>query len=97
LFIPNAVLYGVKQSKFNGLLNDDDKKRSEVSKLQIYTLGIDEFFRVTNCKSTKEMCNTLEITHEGTEEVKQRETPRFTKEIHSLNKSLDCPWQSALK
>jgi len=31
----------------------------------------DEFFRVSQCKSSKEMWDTLEVTHEGTNEVKR--------------------------
>ena len=30
-----------------------------------------EFFRVSQCKSAKEMWDTLEVTHEGTNEVKR--------------------------
>ena len=35
-------------------------------------LNSDEFFRVSQCKSAKEMWDTLEVTHEGTNEVKRR-------------------------
>ena len=34
-------------------------------------LNSDEFFRVSQCKSSKEMWDTLEVTHEGTNEVKR--------------------------
>jgi len=30
---------------------------------------MDKFFRVSQCKSEKEMCEVLEVTHEGTNEV----------------------------
>jgi len=30
---------------------------------------MDEFFRILNCKTTKEIWDTLETTHEGTEEA----------------------------
>lgn len=33
-------------------------------------LYMDEFFRVSQCKTTKEISDTLEFTHEGTVEVK---------------------------
>lgn len=43
-------------------------------------LGIDEFFRVSNSKSVKEMWDTLLTTHERTEEVKMfRLKPIFLK------------------
>ena len=32
-------------------------------------LNSDEFFRVSQCKSSKEMWDTLEVTHEGTNDV----------------------------
>jgi len=56
---------------------------------------MDEFFHVSQCKSAKEMWEVLEVTHEGTNDVKrarkhaliQDETRRIhsgcAKEIHS--------------
>jgi len=35
------------------------------------TLNSDEFFRVSQCASAKEMWNILEVTHEGTTDVKR--------------------------
>lgn len=35
------------------------------------SLGMDEFFRVSNCTTAKEIWDTLEIVHEGTKEVKR--------------------------
>jgi len=32
---------------------------------------MDEFFRVSQCKNAKEMWDALEVTHEGTSEVKR--------------------------
>jgi len=34
-------------------------------------LNSDEFFRISQCASTKEMWDTLEVTHEGTNDVKR--------------------------
>ena len=34
-------------------------------------LNIDEFFRVSQCFSAKEMWDILEVTHEGTSDVKR--------------------------
>ncbi|XP_068503618.1 uncharacterized protein [Phaseolus vulgaris] len=34
-------------------------------------LSSDEFFRVSQCESAKEMCDTLEVTHEGINDVKR--------------------------
>ncbi|XP_068499983.1 uncharacterized protein [Phaseolus vulgaris] len=35
------------------------------------TLNSDEFFRISQCASAKEMWDTLEVTHEGTNDVKK--------------------------
>ena len=34
-------------------------------------LTMDEFFRISQCNSAKEMWEVLEVTHEGTEDVKR--------------------------
>ena len=36
-----------------------------------FALSSDEFFRVSQCKSAKEMWDILEVTHEGTNDVKK--------------------------
>ena len=36
-----------------------------------FALGMDEYFRVSNCKNAKEMWDTLQVTHEGTTDVKR--------------------------
>jgi len=36
-----------------------------------YALNMDEFFRVSQCNSAKEMWEILEVTHEGTYDVKR--------------------------
>jgi len=34
-------------------------------------LTMDEFFRISQCNSAKEMWEVLEVTHEGTDDVKR--------------------------
>ena len=34
-------------------------------------LNLDEFFRISKCSSAKEMCDIVEVTHEGTTDVKR--------------------------
>ena len=43
-------------------------------------LGIDEYFRVSNCKSAKDMWDTLQVTHEGTTYVKRSRINTLTRE-----------------
>ncbi|XP_061370708.1 uncharacterized protein LOC133313360 [Gastrolobium bilobum] len=62
-------------------------------------LGRDEYFRVASCKTAKEMWDVLEVTHEGTSEVKVSRILGLTREfelfemndgetIHSMQKRL---------
>ena len=45
-----------------------------------YALGMDEYFRVSNCKSAKDMWDTLQVTHEGTTDVKRSRINTLTHE-----------------
>ena len=53
----------------------DDKKKvgynAKAKNIITSALSADEFFRVSNCKTAKEMWDTLEETHEGTTDVKR--------------------------
>jgi len=40
-------------------------------KIITFALNLDEFFRVSQCSSTKEMWDILEVTHEGTGDLKR--------------------------
>ena len=46
----------------------------------ISALGMDEYFRVSNCKSAKDMWDTLQVTHEGTNDVKRSRINTLTYE-----------------
>ena len=55
---------------------DDDERRKvqynlKAKNIITSALGMDEYFRVTNCKNAKEMWDTLQVTHEGTIDVKR--------------------------
>ena len=43
-------------------------------------LGMDEYFRVSNCKSAKDMWDTLQVTHEDTTDVKRSRINTLTHE-----------------
>jgi len=45
-----------------------------------FALGMDEYFRVSNCRSAKDMWHTLQVTHEGTTDVKQSRIHTLTHE-----------------
>ena len=43
-------------------------------------LGMDQYFRVSNCKSAKDMWNNLQVTHDGTTNVKRSRINTLTHE-----------------
>ena len=47
----------------------------------ISALGMDEFCRISNCTTAKEMWEALEVTHEGTNEVKRSRVNTLTREF----------------
>ena len=74
-FIPISVINGIGSVKPKTAWDDDDKKKVLYDKKAINLLQgaliVDEFFRVSNCKTAKEIWDTLVQTHEGTTEVKR--------------------------
>jgi len=48
------------------------------------TLNSDEFFRISQCASAKEMCNILEDTHEGTTDMKRARKHALIQEYKML-------------
>lgn len=70
-YIPIVLVEGVSQPKPKDTWNVDDIKKvlyDKKSKNIIASyLGLDEFFRVYNCQTTKKIWETLKITSEGME------------------------------
>ena len=83
-FIPTTVVNDVVQVKIKTSWTDDDKKKLLFDKKAINmlhsALGMDEFFRISQCKTAKEIWDTLEVTHEGTEEVKRSKLNTLSQE-----------------
>ena len=52
-------------------------------------LGMDEYFRVSNYKNAKEMWDTLQVTHEGTTNIKISRINTLTHEyeLFRMNKN----------
>jgi len=74
-FIPMHVVNGVSIVKCFDELTDLENKKTQydcVAKNIITSaLKLDEFFRVSQCSLAKEMWDILEVTHEGTTDVKR--------------------------
>lgn len=62
----------------------DEKKWSydwKARNILISTVGVDEYYRVSHCTTTKAMWDTLHVTHEGTNKVKQLHVNTLTQEF----------------
>jgi len=47
------------------------EKNAKAKKLLYFGLGPDEYTRISECESAKEVWNALQIAHEGTNQIKQ--------------------------
>lgn len=74
-FVTTSNVGGAEQPKLEDVWNEDDKKKIQHDKktqnILALALELDEFFIVSNCKTAKEIWETLETTNEGTKEVKR--------------------------
>src|SRR4051812_11567443 len=83
-FVPPSVVIGVGTSKIKSSWNDDDKKKviydKKAKNLLQEALSMDEFFRVSLCKTMKEIWDMLEFAREETVEVKRSKLNTLSKE-----------------
>ena len=74
-YILMSIVNGVSVVKSYDELSKAENKRVQydcVAKdIITFALNLDEFFRVSQCSSVKEMWDILEVTHEGTNDVKR--------------------------
>jgi len=75
LFIPKVVIVGQCANKqWSDWIGNKSKKAQYVciaKNIITSSLNMDKFFKASQCASTKEMWDTLEVMHEGTSYVKQ--------------------------
>ena len=68
--------------------SEEDKRRVQYNlkakNIITSALGINEYFRTSNCTSAKEMWDTLQLTHEGTTDVKRSRINTLTHEYELL-------------
>lgn len=66
---------GVSVPKPEAQLNDDDEKKYacdwKTRTILIFSLEVDGYYRVFHCETTKAMWDSLQVSHEGTNEAKQ--------------------------
>ena len=74
-YIPIVIVNGETIEKPKDRWTNEDKRRVQYNlkakNIITSALGIDEYFRISNCKSAKEMWDILQVTHEGTTYVKR--------------------------
>ena len=72
--IPSVVVNGVSIPKLEEDWDENDIKQSEINakamNLLYCALDPSEFNRISTCMSAKEIWDTLEVIHEGTDQVK---------------------------
>jgi len=72
--IPSIVVNGVSIPKLEEDRDENDIKQSEINakamNLLYCILDPSELNRISTCTSAKEIWDTLEVTHEGTDQVK---------------------------
>ena len=73
--IPYTLVEDVQMLTPEDKWTEDDKKKIQLDykakNIITSALSYDEFFRVSQCSSAKEMWDTLQVTHEGTSEVRR--------------------------
>jgi len=71
-YVPTTIVNGVTGVKPQTSWDDDDRKKvlfdKKAKNILQSSLGMDEFFRISKCKTAKEIWDTLETTHEENEE-----------------------------
>ena len=74
-YVPMQIVKDEQVEKPRSEWNETERRKAQhdlVAKNIITSaLTMDEFFRISQCKSAKEMWEVLEVTHEGTEDVKR--------------------------
>ncbi|MCH96094.1 hypothetical protein A2U01_0017077 [Trifolium medium] len=63
---------------------DEDTKWGcdwKAENMLISALSVDEYYRISHCKTAKEIWDTLDVTFEGTNDVKQSKTNALTQEF----------------
>ena len=73
--LPIVVIKNLQESKPREQWNADDRRRSQqdvrARNIISSALTVDEFYRISTCKTAQEMWETLRVTHEGTDDVRR--------------------------
>ena len=74
-YTPNCLVENKKVDKPWSEWTDKERRKAQydcnAKNIITSSLSMDEFFKVSQCKNAKEMWDVLEVTHEGTNEMKR--------------------------
>lgn len=77
-YVPTILVNGVSQPKPKDVWNVDHQKKilhdKKVKNILTSSLEMDEFLKVYHYQIAKEILETLEVTHEGTEELEKTQS-----------------------
>ncbi|GAV84135.1 UBN2 domain-containing protein, partial [Cephalotus follicularis] len=83
------VQEGIKTLKPRSSYTDDDRKKvqlnAKVNHVIICALNSNEFNRVSSCATAKEMWDRLEVTYEGTNQVKEAKINMLVREYEMFS------------
>jgi len=83
-YIPTMVAGNITIEKPREQCSEEEKKlvqyNLKAKNIITSALGMDEYFRVSNCKNTKDMWDTIQVTHERTTYVKRSRINTLTHE-----------------
>ncbi|XP_073222346.1 uncharacterized protein [Cicer arietinum] len=69
-YVPKTVIDNKEETNIKASWTNDDKRKmlfdKKAKNMLRSALGLEELFRVSHCKTTKEIWDALEVTHEGT-------------------------------
>ncbi|BAT92305.1 hypothetical protein VIGAN_07100100 [Vigna angularis var. angularis] len=73
--VPTVLINNSQESKPREQWNIDDIRRSQqdvrARNIISYALTVDEFYRISTCKTAQEMWKMLRVTREGTDDVRR--------------------------
>jgi len=74
-YVPKTIIDGTAIDKLWSEWSAEESRRAQfdciTKNIVTSALNVDEFFRVSQCSLTKEIWDVLEVTHEGTSDVKR--------------------------
>ncbi|GAV73237.1 LOW QUALITY PROTEIN: zf-CCHC domain-containing protein/DUF4219 domain-containing protein/UBN2 domain-containing protein, partial [Cephalotus follicularis] len=87
--LPHIISEGIKTLKPRSSYTDDDRKKVQLNAkakhVIICALNSNEFNRVSSCATTKEMWDRLEVTYEGTNQVKDAKINMLVREYEMFS------------